>query len=177
MLRLAGAVESDSEHPLARAIVAAAGGRGAIATATGFGRITGRGVEADVDGARYAVGGPALLRERSLDRAGRRCRRGRSGGRSGAPPSCTSSVATRSIGGLALEDEVRPEARAAVAELQAMGCRVVMITGDARQVAEAVGADVGVDEVFAEVLPEDKAAKVAELQAAGPVRSRWSVTA
>ncbi len=71
------------------------------------------------------------------------------------------------IGALALEDEVRPEARAAVAELHAMGLRAVMVTGDARQVAEAVGADVGVDEVFAEVLPEDKAAKVAELQARG----------
>ena len=71
------------------------------------------------------------------------------------------------VGGVALEDEVRPEARHAVAELQAMGRRVVMITGDARQVAEAVGADLGVDEVLAEVLPEDKDAKVAELQARG----------
>ena len=69
------------------------------------------------------------------------------------------------IGGIALEDEVRPEARAAVTELQAMDRRVVMITGDARQVADAVGADLGVDEVMAEVLPEDKDAKVAELQA------------
>jgi P-type Cu2+ transporter len=71
------------------------------------------------------------------------------------------------IGGLALEDEIRPEARAAVAELQAMGRRVVMITGDAHQVADAVAADLGLDEVFAEVLPEEKAAKVAELQARG----------
>ena len=71
------------------------------------------------------------------------------------------------VGALALEDEVRPEARAAVAELQAMGRRVIMITGDARQVADAVGADLGVDEVLAEVLPEDKDGKVAELQARG----------
>jgi Cu2+-exporting ATPase len=71
------------------------------------------------------------------------------------------------VGALALEDEVRPEARAAVAELQAMGRRVIMITGDARQVAEAVGADLGVDEVLAEVLPEDKDGKVSELQARG----------
>ena len=68
---------------------------------------------------------------------------------------------------IALEDEVRPEARDAVAQLQAMGRQVVMITGDARQVADAVGRDLGVDEVFAEVLPEDKANKVAELQARG----------
>ena len=71
------------------------------------------------------------------------------------------------VGALALEDEIRPEAQHAVAELKAMGQRVVMITGDARQVADAVGADLGVDEVIAEVLPEDKDAKVAELQARG----------
>jgi Cu2+-exporting ATPase len=71
------------------------------------------------------------------------------------------------VGALALEDEVRPEARAAVSELQRMGRRVVMITGDARQVADAVAADLGVDEVLAEVLPEDKDGKVAELQARG----------
>jgi Cu2+-exporting ATPase len=71
------------------------------------------------------------------------------------------------VGALALEDEVRPEATAAVSELQRMGRRVVMITGDARQVADAVAADLGVDEVLAEVLPEDKDGKVAELQARG----------
>ena len=71
------------------------------------------------------------------------------------------------VGALALEDVVRPEARAAVAQLRSMGRRVVMITGDARQVAEAVAADLGVDEVMAEVLPEDKEAKVSELQRRG----------
>src|SRR3546814_15457504 len=67
LLRIAGGVESDSEHPLARAIVAAARERGTVATATDFRSITGRGVEASVDGERYAVGGPALLRERSIE--------------------------------------------------------------------------------------------------------------
>src|SRR3546814_570276 len=71
------------------------------------------------------------------------------------------------MGALALEDEIRPEARDAVAELHALGRFRSMITGDARQVAEAVAADLGVDEVFAEVLPEDKALKVAELQDRG----------
>jgi Cu2+-exporting ATPase len=166
VLRLAGAVESDSEHPLARAIVTAARDRGRLATATEFRSITGRGVEASVDGARYAVGGPALLRERSLQEPG-------------AMQDQTEQWRTRGatvlylvrgdavVGALALEDEIRPEAKQAVAELQALGKRVVMITGDARQVAEAVGADLGIDEVMAEVLPEDKDAKVAELQARG----------
>ena len=74
----------------------------------------------------------------------------------------------RIIGALALEDEVRPEARQAVAELHALGVgRVVMITGDARQVADTVAAEVGVDEVFAEVLPEDKDSAVTALQERG----------
>jgi Cu2+-exporting ATPase len=73
----------------------------------------------------------------------------------------------RVVGAFALEDEVRAEARPAVADLQRLGVRVVMITGDARQVAEAVAADLGIDEVFAEVLPEDKGSKVAELQDRG----------
>jgi Cu2+-exporting ATPase len=71
------------------------------------------------------------------------------------------------LGAIAVEDEIRPEARQAVDELRDRGIRVVMITGDARQVADAVAADLGLDEVFAEVLPEFKAAKVAELQARG----------
>jgi Cu2+-exporting ATPase len=71
------------------------------------------------------------------------------------------------MGALSLEDAVRPESRQAVDELHRLGKRVVMITGDARQVAEAVAADLGVDEVFAEVLPEDKDAAVADLQGRG----------
>ena len=166
VLRLAGGIESDSEHPLARAIVTAARERGPIAPAKEFRSITGRGVEASVDGTRYAIGGPALLRERDLaipadvaDEVDRWESRG---------AAVLHLVAEgRIIGSVALEDQIRPEARQAVDELKARGLRVVMITGDARQVAAAVGADLGLDEVFAEVLPEDKAAKVAELQLRG----------
>ena len=166
VLRLAGAVESDSEHPLARAIVAAAKKRGDVATATSFRSITGRGVEADIEGEPHALGGPALLRERSLAEPAELADWATAWkGRGAAVLYLVRGGAI--LGGLALEDEVRPEARAAVAELQALGRRVVMITGDARQVADAVGADLGLDEVFAEVLPEDKAAKVAELQHRG----------
>ena len=166
LLRVAGGVETDSEHPLARAIVAAARDRGDIATATDFVSLTGRGVEATIDGIRHAIGGPALLRERDLT----------------VPDELAGDVdaweqrgaavlyvvrGDRIIGSLALEDQIRPEARQAVDELRAHGLRVAMITGDARQVANAVGRDLGLDEVFAEVLPEDKSAKVAELQARG----------
>ena len=166
VLRLAGAVESDSEHPLARAITAAAKTRGDVATATEFRSITGRGVEATIDGAPYAVAGPALLRERGLPVPGELGGWVQGWKHRGATVLYLAR-ASRIVGALALEDEVRPEARAAVAALQSLGRKVVMITGDAREVADAVGADLGVDEVFAEVLPEDKAAKVAELHQRG----------
>ena len=166
VLRIAGAVEADSEHPLARAIVAAAREGGDVASATDFRSITGRGVEATVDGQRFAVGGPALLRERALDEpSGLRATTG--GWRERGAAVLYLVRDDDIIGALALEDEVRPEAKQAVEELKALGKRVVMITGDARQVAETVGAALGVDEVMAEVLPEDKDAKVAELQARG----------
>jgi Cu2+-exporting ATPase len=166
LLVLAGAVESDSEHPLARAIVTAARERGALPKASGFRSITGRGVEATVDGEPVAVGGPALLRERRLDeppplhdRVGEWKERGAS----------VLYVVRREkvIGALALEDEIRAESRAAIDELHKRRIRVVMITGDARQVAERVAAQLGVDEVLAEVLPEDKDKAVAELQGRG----------
>jgi Cu2+-exporting ATPase len=123
-------------------------------------------VEASVDGERYAVGGPALRRERDLSEPPEIAERAERWRERGAAVLYLVHD-DRIVGALALEDEIRPEARDAVARLQALGRRVVMITGDARAVAEAVGAELGVDEVFAEVLPEDKEAKVAELQGRG----------
>jgi Cu2+-exporting ATPase len=165
VLRLAGAVEADSEHPLGRAIVEAARRRGAVPAAEGFRSMTGRGVEATVGGSPAAVGGPALLRERGAD-----------------PDVLDGHVAEwtrrgaailyvlrddRVVGALALEDEVRPESQEAVDELHRLGVRVAMITGDARQVADAVADRLRIDEVFAEVLPEDKDKAVRELQDRG----------
>ncbi len=164
VLAIAAAVEADSEHPLARAIVAAAPAN--RPRARDFRSHTGRGVDAVVDGRRYAVGGPALLRERDLTEPPEAAEH--ADGWRGRGAAVLYLVGDDGIvGALSLEDEVRPEARDAVAELRAMGKRVVMITGDAREVADAVAADLGVDEVFAEVLPEDKDATVAELQARG----------
>ena len=165
VLRTAAAVEAESEHPLARAIVTAAGDNDVL-TASNFRSITGRGVTADVDGNSYAVGGPALLRQRQL----------------GIPESLRDTVNgweqrgasvlylatdTEIVGAMALEDEIRPEARQAVADLREMGVDVAMITGDARQVAQAVARDLGIDNVFAEVLPEDKDQAVSALQKRG----------
>lgn len=166
LLRIAGAVEAESEHPLARAILTAARDHDGIAQATDFRSLPGRGVQATIDSKTYTVGGPAMLRAAGAS----------------VPNSIAAAVDAwkqrgssvlylardaEILGAVAVEDEVRPEARQAVADLHVAGRTVVMITGDAQQVADAVAADLGVDEVFAEVLPEDKAAKVAELQARG----------
>jgi Cu2+-exporting ATPase len=166
LLALAGAVEADSEHPLARAIVTAAKDAGATAVASDFRSLTGRGVQAVVDGHKVAVGGPALLRETGAEVPAELAERTQPWSDRGA--AVLYVVADGEIvGALALADEVRPESKAAIDALHARGIHVVMITGDARPVAEAVGRELGVDEVFAEVLPEDKDSKVAELQARG----------
>jgi len=166
VLRLAAAAEADSEHPLARAIVKAALDAGDVPPAQNFRSMTGRGVEADVEGHRVAVGGPALLREQHLELPADLAERTAQWAERGAAVlhvACAGTV----IGTIALEDEIRPESRQAVEQLHALGVRVVMITGDARSVAETVAHQLGVDEVFAEVLPEDKEHAVADLQRRG----------
>jgi Cu2+-exporting ATPase len=166
LLALTAAVESDSEHPLARAIVTAARDQGDMPIATEFRSMSGRGVEASVDGARVAVGGPALLRERDLEVPTVVEESTEGWIQRGAAVLYVVSDGSV-IGALSLEDEIRRESRAAVDQLHQLGVQVAMITGDARQVAEAVGSELDIDEVLAEVLPEDKHSKVAELQQRG----------
>jgi Cu2+-exporting ATPase len=166
LLRVAAAVESDSEHPLARAIVAAANGNGSIPKATGFVSLTGRGVEATVERKKIAVGGPSLLRERSIDVPGALNEKTSAWAERGATIIYV-AAGKKVLGAVSLEDEVRPESRDAVRTLREMGVRVAMVTGDAKQVAGSVAKELGIDEVFAEVLPEDKAATVQELQGRG----------
>ena len=167
LLGLAAAVESDSEHPLAKAIVAFARTQGAAPrTATDFRSITGRGVEAVVDGEQVAVGGPNLLRTRGVEEPAALTAT-TDGWRARGAAVLYVLRGDEVAGALALEDEVRPESREAVDALHRLGVKVVMITGDARQVADAVGAELGIDEVFAEVLPEDKDSAVTGLQARG----------
>ena len=162
-LRLAGGVEADSEHPLARAIVQAADERGGAVRASDFRALTGRGVQATIDGVAYAVGGPALLRERSLD-VPEDLREPVDGWRGRGAAVLYLVRRDQVVAAFALEDEVRPEAREAVDDLRHLGVDVAMITGDARQVAGSVGRELGIDEVFAEVLPEDKDQAVIALQ-------------
>lgn len=167
LLALAAAVEADSEHPVARAIVRAAQQRHlAIPQATAFTSMTGRGVRATVDGRTIHVGGPALLREFGLAEPGSVAASTSQWMARGAAVLHVID-GTRILGAVSLEDAVRAESRQAVAALQNRGIKVAMVTGDARQVAEAVARELNIDEVFAEVLPADKDTKVAGLQARG----------
>ena len=163
LLALAAAAEADSEHPLARAITVAATGRGLrVPRAEGFQARTGVGVSARVDGRQVAVGGPHLLAEHGLE-ALPATRPWSERGETVLHVVVDGDLA----GALGLADEVRQESREAVDALHALGVRVVMITGDAEPVAQAVAADLGIDKVFAGVRPEDKAGKVSALQGEG----------
>ena len=166
LLALAGAVESDSEHPLARAIVTAATEKGPIPHASGFRSMSGRGVQAVVDGTQVAVGGPALLTERGIE-VPAQLRQAADQWKSRGAAVLYVIEGDRVIGALSTEDEVRPESIEAIDELHRLGVKVAMITGDAHQVAEAVAAELDIDQVLAEVLPEDKHQKVADLQHQG----------
>jgi len=167
VLRLAASAEGDSEHPVARALVAAAGrAHGESAKATVFEALPGRGVRATIDGREIRVGGPALLRELGLQEPEPfhgRTELWRSRGNAVVYVVDTGVV----TGAITIADEIRPESAAAVDALHRRGKRVVLITGDARQVADAVAAELGIDEVFADVLPADKDATVATLQRRG----------
>nr|WP_302497373.1 heavy metal translocating P-type ATPase [Rhodococcus pyridinivorans] len=166
LLARAAAVEADSEHPVARAIVAAAD-TAVPATdriaATDFRSLPGRGVRAVVDGIEVTVGGPAMLIDLALSVPEEVTAVTEQWVRRGASV-LHIAEGERVLGAVALEDAVREESRQAIDALHARGVKVAMITGDARQVADAVAADLGIDEVFAEVLPEHKDAKVTELQ-------------
>jgi Cu2+-exporting ATPase len=166
-LRIAASIESESEHPIARGIVKTAEDKQIqLETPDDFRNLTGKGVAASVGGTEYTMGGPSLLRseqaeipemlEAAADAAADRGQaaifllRGR-----------------EAVAVFAVADAVREESREAIDALHARGIEVAMLTGDAQAVADAVAEELGIDTVFAEVLPEDKSSKVRELQAQG----------
>ncbi|WP_317985791.1 heavy metal translocating P-type ATPase [Corynebacterium coyleae] len=163
VLALAAAAEADSEHPLARAITGAAqAGDVAVPQATDFSSSPAVGVKATVDGEVIEVGGPYLLEQHSAGELPV-ADEWRKEGAIILHVLADGEV----IGALRLADEIRPESRDAVDALHTAGAQVVMITGDAQAVANTVAGELGIDRVFAGVRPEDKAAKVKELQAEG----------
>ena len=172
-LGLAAAVEGDSEHMIARAIVAAARERRAsILEVAEFRALPGRGVQARVDGRVLQVGGPRLLEQEGLAPPPTLTDRARTWGERGQTVVYLvertverGAERGRVLAAFALADVIRPESREAVAELKRQGVRVVMLTGDSRDVARWVAGELGIDEFFAEVLPQHKSEKIRELQA------------
>ncbi len=168
LLRAAASVEAASEHPLAQAIVDAAEARGiSRAPVTGFEALTGRGVRAELDGAPVLFGNLRLMGDEGIDLADLEGRFGELAA-SGQTPMVL-AVDGRAAGIVAVSDPIKSDSKSAVARLKAEGLKVVMLTGDHKAAAEAVGRAVGIDEVMAEVLPEHKSDKVAELQARGEI--------
>ncbi|MFE2062501.1 heavy metal translocating P-type ATPase [Streptomyces sp. NPDC059467] len=165
VLRLAGAVEYGSEHPIGRAVTTAArqaaeGGK--LPPVTGFRAVPGTGVSGDVDGHRVAVGRPrdrtALPKalEQALDQA-----------EAAARTAVVVEIDGRPVAVLAVGDTLRPAAYAAVRQLRKLGIEPILVTGDSPVAARAVARQVGIDEVHASITPEGKAAIVADLQADG----------
>ncbi len=166
LLALAAAVERESEHPLAQAIVTAAEVRGAaVLRAEAFESVPGQGAVATVDGHRVVIGNHRLLDREHISLDGLAPRRDQlaAGGRTAVAV----AVDGRAVGLVGIADAPRDTAAAAVAELRNLEVDVVMLTGDNEATARRIAGLLGVDTVIAEVLPGDKSAKVAELQAAG----------
>jgi Cu2+-exporting ATPase len=166
-LRIAAAIERDSEHTIAQGIVKSAEERTlTIPNADQFEAIPGRGVRAVVEGKKFYMGGPAMLKRLAVtpsaavrDAAERAAARGQA--------SIYLLTSKAAVAAFTIADAVRPESREAIQRLHAQQIEVVMLTGDAKAVADAVAADLGIDIVFAEVLPSDKVDKIEELKGHG----------
>jgi Cu+-exporting ATPase len=166
LLALVAAVEVDSEHPLAAAIVAGARRRGVdVPAATGFGSVTGKGVRAGVAGREVLVGNARLLADAGVDTAVLQPMAEQLSGQGKTP--VLAAVDGRPAGVLAVADTLKPDSAAAIAALHDLGIDVVMITGDNRRTAAAIAAQVGIRRVLAEVLPEHKADEIRRLQGEG----------
>src|SRR5579864_8732602 len=167
LLARAAAVESNSEHPLAKAIVAEAGRRSLTRlAATNFEALPGRGAKALVEGTSIEIGGPRLVTEAKV-MVPPEVEKLTTAWASDGKTVLYALAQDRLLGAFAVEDEIRPESSEAVAELHRHGVRVAMITGDSKAVADSVAKRIGIDEVAAEVLPADKAASVKKFQAGG----------
>jgi Cu2+-exporting ATPase len=166
ILRLVAAAEGDSEHPLAAAIVKAASTRGLRVPRTeAFEAVPGHGLLASVDGHRLAVGNARLLDREGISRDGLSARSDELAGQ--GRTSVQVAIDDKAAAVIAIADAPRETAPAAISALRELGVRPVMLSGDSAATAQRVAAELGIDEVIAEVLPADKAAKVAELQQQG----------
>ena len=166
LLQLAASIESQSEHPIAQGIVRTAQERRlTLTTPKSFSAIPGKGAQATIDGQAVKVVSPGYLRENELVAADDRIRQVAEEGKTVIYVLIDEEVA----GAIALADIIRPESREALHRLKSMGIQVMMLTGDAEAVARWVSKELDLDDYFAEVLPEQKAQKIKEVQSRGLV--------
>jgi Cu+-exporting ATPase len=164
LLRMAASLERASEHPLAAAIMAGAQERGiALGHASGFRSLTGRGVGGEVDGSAVALGNSALMEELAVDFGD--LARGADTLRAAGQTVMFVAIDGKPAGLLGVADPIKESTPEAIRALHREGVRIVMLTGDSRMTAEAVARRLGIDEVIAEVLPEQKVEVVERLQA------------
>lgn len=163
LLILAAALEQQSEHPLANAIMEAARANDLpLRPISDFQAKSGLGIQASLDGRTYTAGNLALMQAQGLDVRGA-VHKADNLAKEGKTPLYIAD-ADRLLGMIAVQDTVQPNAPGAIARLKALGCRVLMLTGDNRQTAQAIQGLVGTDDVIAEVLPQDKDAEIRRLQ-------------
>jgi len=166
LLRLAASLETGSEHPLAGAIMEAAKNRSlALANTENFQAIAGHGVQGVIEGKALLFGNYKFMQDNGIDCAALQPRAAQLAESAATPMFLAANG--QLVGIIAVADPIKPDSKAAIARLHAMGIKVAMLTGDNAATARAVAAQVDIDEVFAEVLPQDKDKKVAELMARG----------
>jgi Cu2+-exporting ATPase len=166
-LRLAASVEQDSEHSIAQGVVRSAAERGIVApVATNFRAIPGHGVEANVEGRHLLIGGPALVRQNAVT-MGPPLREAVERALERAQSAIVLVDDKTALAVLAVSDAIREESAEAVRRLHQQGIEVVMMTGDSKAVANAVAAQLSIDRVLAEVLPEQKASRIEEARREG----------
>ncbi|MFI6212448.1 heavy metal translocating P-type ATPase [Nocardia brasiliensis] len=168
VLALAGALEDSSEHPIAQAIAKGARERGALAAVEGFENIEGLGVQGVVDGHAVIVGRARLLADWS-QRLGADLEQAMQEAETDGKTAVAVGWDGRARGVLVVADAVKPTSAEAISQLRALGLTPIMLTGDNKAAAAAIAAQVGIDEVIAEVLPQDKVDTVKRLQAEGKV--------
>ncbi|PLW82529.1 copper-translocating P-type ATPase [Kineobactrum sediminis] len=167
VLRLAAAVERDSEHPIAQALLKSVEERDLeLPQAKDFKAIAGQGVRATVNGRELQVGGPALLEDQAIDVPDKLKQAGERFGEEGQA-AIYLLEGDRVLCVFAIADAIRPESREAIDTLHEMGIEVAMMTGDSQAVADSVAKELGIDTVFAQVLPDKKTEKIKELQSQG----------
>jgi Cu+-exporting ATPase len=168
VLAVAASLEAGSEHPLAAAILAEAARRGLESAPTqAFKAVSGRGVQATIEGHSALLGNQAFMDENGVDCGPLALRVSELAGQGQTP--ILVAADGRAVGVIAVADPIKADSAEAVAKLKALGVRVLMVTGDHAATAKAIAAQAGIDEVRAQVLPQDKAAVVKELQARGLV--------